>query len=48
MTTLTAPDIDTLTLRIEQEIHVKAPIDVTFAALLEDWGLPATGLTERR
>ena len=38
MTTLTAPDLDALSLKIEQEIHVKAPIDVTFAALLEELG----------
>jgi len=38
MTTLTAPDLDALSLNIEQEIHVKAPIDVTFAALLEEIG----------
>ena len=38
MTTLTAPDLESLSLNIEQEIHVKAPIDVTFAALLEEIG----------
>jgi hypothetical protein len=38
MTTLTAPDIEALTLKIEQETRVKAPIDVTFAALLEELG----------
>lgn len=38
MTTMTVPDIEALTLKIEQEIRVKAPIDVTFAALLEELG----------
>jgi hypothetical protein len=38
MTTMTIPDLETLTLKIEQEIRVKAPIDVTFAALLEELG----------
>ena len=42
MTTLTAPDLDALTLKIEQEIHVKAPINVTFAALLEELGPSST------
>jgi Activator of Hsp90 ATPase homolog 1-like protein len=34
----TAPAIDKLTLNITEEIHVKAPIDVTFATLLEQLG----------
>src|ERR1700745_2569285 len=34
----TAPAIDKLTLDITEEIHVKAPIDVTFATLLEQLG----------
>lgn len=38
MTTLTATDIENLTLRIEQEIHVKASLEVTFAALLDELG----------
>ena len=38
MTTMTAPDVDALTLNVEQEIRIKAPIDVTFAALLEELG----------
>jgi hypothetical protein len=38
MTTMTRPELDALTLKIEQEIHVKAAIDVTFAALLEQLG----------
>ena len=38
MTTMTVPEIENLMLRVEQEIRVKAPIDVTFAALLEQIG----------
>ena len=34
----TEPSIADLTLNINQEIHVKAPIDTTFAALLETLG----------
>lgn len=34
----TATAVDSLTLNIVQEIHVKAPLDVTFAALLEQLG----------
>ena len=35
---LTAPDIENLTLNITQEIHVRASLDATFAALLEELG----------
>jgi ribosomal protein L7/L12 len=38
MTTMTLPEIENLTLKVEQEIRVQAPIDVTFAALLEQVG----------
>jgi hypothetical protein len=38
MTTLTATEIENLTLRIEQEIRVKASLEVTFDALLEQLG----------
>jgi len=38
MTTQTLPELDALTLKVEQEIRVKAPIGVTFAALLEELG----------
>jgi len=38
MTTLTVPDVDSLSLLINQEIRVRASIDVTFAALLEQLG----------
>lgn len=34
----TEPTLDNLTLNITQEIHVQAPMDVTFAALLEQLG----------
>ena len=34
----TEPTLEDLTLTINQEIHVKAPLDVTFAALLEQLG----------
>ena len=33
-----APGIENLTLRVAQEIHVRAGLDVTFAALLEQMG----------
>jgi Activator of Hsp90 ATPase homolog 1-like protein len=36
--TLTAPGIESLTLTLNQEIHVRATLDVTFAALLEQIG----------
>jgi hypothetical protein len=34
----TAPSIENMTLEIKEEIHVHAPLDVTFAALLEQMG----------
>lgn len=34
----TATALDNMTLTITQEIHVRAPLDVTFAALLEQLG----------
>ena len=36
--TLTDQTLDDMTVTINQEIHVKAPLDVTFAALLEQLG----------
>lgn len=36
--TATSSPIETLTLNVTQEIHVRAPLDVTFAALLEQIG----------
>ena len=36
--TKTAPSIEDLTLNVTQEIHVRAPLEVTFAALLEQLG----------
>jgi hypothetical protein len=38
MTTMTLPEIENLTLRVEKEIRVQAPIGVTFEALLEQMG----------
>ena len=38
MTTTTLPDIESLSFKIELETRVKAPIDVTFAALLRPDG----------
>jgi len=35
---MTAASLEDLTLEIKQEIHVRAPLDVTFAALLEQMG----------
>jgi uncharacterized protein YndB with AHSA1/START domain len=34
----TAPGIENMTLEIKQEVHVNAPLDVTFNALLEQIG----------
>jgi uncharacterized protein YndB with AHSA1/START domain len=36
--TLEAPTLENLTLTINQEIHVQAPLETTFAALLEQLG----------
>lgn len=36
--TLTAPTLENLTLNITQEVHVRAPLNATFAALLEQMG----------
>ena len=36
--TLTLSEIESLSLKVEQEIRVKAPLDVTFEALLEQLG----------
>ncbi len=36
--TATERSVDDLTLTINQEIHVQAPLDTTFAALLEQLG----------
>ncbi len=41
----TEPTLENLTFTINQEIHVKAPMDVTFAALLEQLG-PGNETTE--
>jgi uncharacterized protein YndB with AHSA1/START domain len=36
--TLTAPTLENLTLTVTHEIHVRAPLDRTFEALLEEMG----------
>jgi uncharacterized protein YndB with AHSA1/START domain len=41
----TAPGLESLTLDLTEEIHVRAPLDVTFAALLEQLG-PENGTPE--
>jgi hypothetical protein len=38
MTTMTIPDLESLTFKIEQEICVRASLETTFAALLEQLG----------
>ena len=36
--TAVAPDLDHLSLTVSEDIHVRAPLDKTFAALLEELG----------
>jgi Activator of Hsp90 ATPase homolog 1-like protein len=43
MMNTTAPAIDNLTLNITQEIHVRASLDATFAALLDEIGPHSEG-----
>ena len=38
MTTVVAPGLENLSINITQDIHVRASLDVTFAALLEEIG----------
>ncbi len=38
MTAAAAPAMEDLTLTLSQEIHVRAPLETTFAALLEEMG----------
>lgn len=38
MTTMALPEIESLSLKVEQEIRVRASLEVTFAALLEQLG----------
>ena len=38
MTTMTVPDLESLSFKIEQEIRVRASLEVTFAALLDQLG----------
>jgi uncharacterized protein YndB with AHSA1/START domain len=47
MIAATATKIEDLTLNITEEIHVKAPLDVTFEALLEQLGPGLTGGDDR-
>ena len=42
--TLTAPTLDNLTLDLKEEIHVRASLDATFEALLEQMGPGNTGV----
>jgi len=44
---MTAAQIEELTLNITEEVHVQAPLDVTFAALLEQLG-PYNEVAENR
>jgi hypothetical protein len=41
---LTAPTLDNLTLDLKEEIHVRASLDATFEALLEQMGPGNTGV----
>jgi uncharacterized protein YndB with AHSA1/START domain len=43
----TAPKVEDLTLNITEEIHVKAPLDVTFETLLEQLGELMTAAENR-
>jgi uncharacterized protein YndB with AHSA1/START domain len=47
MIAATAAKVEDLTLNITEEIHVKAPLDVTFEALLEQLGELMTGAENR-
>ena len=47
MATMTIPDLESLTFKIEQEIRVKASLEVTFNALIEQLG-PALKRTTAR
>src|SRR5580700_9597511 len=40
---LTAESIDNLTVNVAEEIHVRAPLEATFAALLDELGPYAQG-----
>lgn len=46
-TTTTMPGIESLTLYVTQEIHVRAPLETTFEALLEQLG-PGNETPERK
>jgi hypothetical protein len=47
MNAATAPKVEDLTLNITEEIHVKAPLDVTFETLLEQLGELMTAAENR-
>jgi uncharacterized protein YndB with AHSA1/START domain len=47
MIAATATKIEDLTVNITEEIHVKAPLDVTFDALLEQLGAGMTGAEDK-
>jgi len=47
MTATAAAKVEDLTLNITEEIHVKAPLDVTFEALLEQLGSGMTAAENR-
>src|SRR5271156_5869881 len=47
MNAATAPEVEDLTLNITEEIHVKAPLDVTFETLLEQLGELMTAAENR-
>ena len=46
--TTTLSEIESLTLTVQQEIRVHAPLDITFAALSSNWGPPTKCPMERR
>ena len=46
-TTVTVPEVEDLTLSITEEIHVKAPLEATFEALLEQLGPGMTGAEDK-
>ena len=45
--TLTVPTLENLTLNITEELHVRAPLEATFDALLEEMGPRNQGLEGR-
>ena len=45
--TVTVPEVEDLTLSITEEIHVKAPLEATFEALLEQLGSGMAGAEDK-